>query len=177
MTHEFSVVPALMLGALVSQAIGRKLCRESFYEAVLTQDGHKLEHVIPPRDLRSWQQLPISAIANFQPVVLRGLEAESMRAALNGHPYNYFPVVLDGTLSGILSRQKAEAAMAAGQPPVLQKAVTCLPTESVRKLQFLLIESPTGVAVLLDRPDGQVLGVVTLHDLLRAQVSMAAENE
>jgi CBS domain-containing protein len=67
--------------------------------------------------------------------------------------------------------------MAAGQPPVLQKAVTCLPTESVRKLQFLLIESPTGVAVLLDRPDGQVLGVVTLHDLLRAQVSMAAENE
>jgi CIC family chloride channel protein len=70
MTHEFSLVPALMLGALVSQAISRKLSRYSFYEEILVQDGHRLDHVIPPRDLQSWQQLPVSAVATFQPVAV-----------------------------------------------------------------------------------------------------------
>ena len=73
MTHEFALVPALMIGALVSQAISRKMNRQNFYDAILTQDGHQMEHVRPPRDLQSWQQLPVSAIANFQPVVVKGL--------------------------------------------------------------------------------------------------------
>ncbi len=55
MTHEFSLVPALMLGALVSQAVSRKLNPLSFYDSLLAQDGHNLERVIPPRDLQSWQ--------------------------------------------------------------------------------------------------------------------------
>ena len=36
-----------------------------------------------------------------------------------------------------------------------------------------LIESNSMIVVLLDRPGGQVLGVVTLHDLLRAQAAMS----
>ena len=48
MTHEFSLVPALMLGALVSQAIRRRMNRENFYDELLIQDGHRLEHVRPP---------------------------------------------------------------------------------------------------------------------------------
>ncbi len=92
MTHQFSLVPVLMLGTLVSQAIRVKLAKHNFYEALLIQDGHVLEHVIPPRDLQSWQQLPVSAIANFHPVVIRDLAAAEIRSALRGHPYRYFPV-------------------------------------------------------------------------------------
>jgi chloride channel protein, CIC family len=36
-------------------------------------------------------------------------------------------------------------------------------------------ESPTGMAVVCDAADGKLLGVVTLHDLLRAQIN-AAQN-
>ena len=82
MTHEFSLVPVLMIGALVSQAISRKLNRQNFYDALLTQDGHQLEHVGPPRDLQSWQQLPVSAIASFQPVMLRSLDAAEIQKPL-----------------------------------------------------------------------------------------------
>src|SRR5690606_2542557 len=39
MTHEFALLPALMIGTLVSQAISRKLAKENFYEALLHQDG------------------------------------------------------------------------------------------------------------------------------------------
>jgi CBS domain containing-hemolysin-like protein len=40
-------------------------------------------------------------------------------------------------------------------------------------LQRLLIESSTHLVILLDEPKGKVLGLVTLHDLLRAEVSIA----
>jgi len=175
MTHEFSLVPALMVGALVSQAISRKLNRYSFYEEILVQDGHKLEHVVPPRDLQSWQQLPVSAIANFQPVVLRDLAATEIQKLLRAHPYQRFPVVLNGVLNGILTRKEAEAALAEKRPPKCEATVTCLPQQTIRELQGLLIESTSQVVVVLDQPRGQVLGLVTLHDLLRAEVSMSKD--
>jgi len=175
MTHEFALVPALMLGALVSGAISHKLVKHSFYDALLKQDGHNIDHVIPPRDLHSWQQLPVSSIANFQPMVIKGMSAEIISEVLNKCPYNFFPLVEDGVLKGILSRQKGEAAVKTGTAPELQKAVTCTPSQTIRELQHLLIESPTGVAVLLDRPEGKVIGLITLHDLLRAEVAMAQQ--
>ncbi len=175
MTHEFSLVPALMLATLVSQPLIRALAKHSFYEALLVQDGHNLEHVIPPRDLQTWQQLPISAIANFQPVLLNSLEPEDVRKMLKGHPYHFFPALVDGSVQGILSRTEAEKALAEKRDFVLDEAISCVPTQSIRRLQFLLIESTTGVVVLLDRPDGKVIGLVTLHDLLRAEVAMAKE--
>lgn len=176
MTHEFSLVPALMVGTLVSEAISRRLSPKNFYEEVLEQDGHNLEHVIPPRDLQSWQQLPISAIANFQPVVLEDPTPEVLERYLENYPYNYFPVVQEGKLAGILSRQKARTALDTQSEPVLQKAVTVRPAESIRRLQNLLIESTTGVVVLVDKEERKILGILTLHDLLRAQVSMARED-
>jgi len=55
--------------------------------------------------------------------------------------------------------------------------VSALPSESVQDLQAKLIESGAGIVVLLDGPGGRVLGIVTLHDLLRAQTTMAKDNE
>ena len=73
MTHEFAMVPALMVGGLVSIAIARKFTKHNFYDVVLEQDGQAVERVMPPRDLRSWQETPISRAANFRPVMLRSL--------------------------------------------------------------------------------------------------------
>ena len=173
MTHEFSLVPALMIGALISQAISRKMNRESFYDALLTQDGHRLEHVRPPRDLQSWHELPVSAIANFSPVILRELDPAALRATLNSHPYQKFPVIKAGKLSGMLTRKEAESALVQKRAPALSPTTTCLREQSVSALQKLLIESDTQVVVVLDRHEGEAIGLVTLHDLLRAESSMA----
>ena len=117
MTHQFSLVPALMIAALVSQAVSRKMNRENFYDALLTQDGHRLEHVRPPRGLQEWQQLPISAIANFQPVVLHDPGVPEIQKVLKAHPYQRFPVIEERRLAGILTRKEAEAALAENGPP------------------------------------------------------------
>lgn len=173
MTHEFALVPALMIAALVSQAISRKMNRENFYDALLTQDGHRLEHVRPPRDLQSWQELPVSAIANFNPVVVRDLDLATMRKTLDEHPCQQFPVVSAGKLAGVLTRKEAELAQVQKRGPDLSPAATCLREQTVSALQMLLIESETHFVVVLDRKEGEVIGVVTLHDLLRAQAAVA----
>ncbi len=173
MTHEFSLVPALMLGALVSQTVSRKLIRHNFYEEILLQDGHQLEHVIPPRDLQSWQQLPISAIANFHPVSVQDTRPPELRRLLQQHPYQRFPVVLNGALDGILTRKEIEAALQQERTPKWEPAVTCLPRQTIGELQHRLIDSSSLMVVLVDQPGGKLLGLVTLHDLLRAQTAMS----
>jgi chloride channel protein, CIC family len=177
MTHQFSLVPALMIAALVSQAVSRKMNRENFYDALLTQDGHQLEHVRPPRGLQGWQQLPLSAIANFRPVVIRALDAAEIQKVLKAHPYERFPAVREGKLAGVLTRKEAQAALAEKRPPRLEAATTCLPGQTIRQLQVLLIGSTTHLVVLTDEDGQSVLGVVTLHDLLRAEVEKAKSSE
>ena len=173
MTHEFALVPALMLGALVSQAISRKMNCENFYDALLTQDGHRLEHVRPPRDLQSWRNLPVSAIANFRPVSLRELTPEAVRKVLDAHPYQQFPLLRNEKPLGVLTRKEAEAALAAKRIPMLAPVTSCLREQTVAELQQLLIQSDTHFVIVLDRKEGNVIGLVTLHDLLRAQAEMA----
>ena len=116
MTHQFAVVPGLMVACLVSQIVARTLVRHNFYDEVLLQDGHQMEHVIPPRDLRSWHSLPISAIANFNPVALEDLSEPSLRSILEKHPYRYFPVIESGQVAGIASRDAIEVAIAERRP-------------------------------------------------------------
>jgi len=175
MTQKFSLVPALMLAALVSQTIARRMNAHNFYDGLLAADGHQVEHVRPPRDLQSWEQFPVSALANFKPVILTSLAEAEIRKQLAAHPYQQFPVVLDGKLQGMLTRTAAERALAAKAPVALKPATTCLREETVRQLQQRLIDSDTQFVVVLDRPDGQVVGLVTLHDLLRTQVMMAQQ--
>jgi CIC family chloride channel protein len=177
MTHDFSLVPALMLGALVSQTVSRKLLRENFYEALLTQDGHQIEHVRPPRDLHSWLQWPVTAIASFKPVVVRDLGLAELAAVLKGSPYQRFPVEQNGLLAGILARKEAETALAEGRPPKLEPATTCLRDQTIRDLQGLLLESTSQFVVMLDQPGGKIIGLITLHDLLRAEVEKGREDE
>ncbi|MBM3879110.1 MAG: chloride channel protein [Verrucomicrobia bacterium] len=173
MTHEFGLVPVLMIGALVSQMVSRRLNACNFYDALLEQDGHQIEHVRPPRDLLSWQQLPASAIANFKPVTVTYLDPTALAEVLERHPYGRFPVLAAERVIGMLTRAEAEAATREQRPPQLIPAVTCLPAQTIRELQLRLIESRTGLVVLVDRVGGRVLGLVTLHDLLRAQDSVA----
>jgi CIC family chloride channel protein len=177
MTHQFALIPGLMLAGLVSQLIARSINHSNFYEAVLLQDGHQLEHIIPPRDLRTWQNLPVSAIAHFQPVVIDESTGGELRNLLEKHPYGSFPVVENGRLKGTASRAEIKAAIAESRPVTLKPAITCRPDESIREIQNRFIEAANGLMVLSESPGGRVLGVVTLHDVLRAQVSMSERED
>lgn len=170
MTHQFSLVLPLMLGALVSQSISRRMLKTSFYEAVLEQDGHVLHRIIPPRDLESWHQLPASAVASFQPVSLPDLAPATLRDTLASHPYSLFPVVLDGNVAGVVTRQAMEDALRHGTPPPTVAAVTVQPHETIGSIQAQFLHASVPLILVCDDRKA-LLGLITPHDLLRAQVA------
>ena len=154
MTHQFALVPGLMLAGLVSQVIARNLNHVNFYDEILHQDGHQMEHVVPPRDLRSWQAFPISAIANFNPVIIDDLGEAALKKVLTHHPYRHFPVIENGRLRGIAVRTEIESAIFEHRAVKLEPVLTCRPSDTIRESQNTLIESTTGTVVLTDKADG-----------------------
>ena len=95
-----------------------------------------------------------------------------LRGLLEQHPYRSFPVVENGALKGIAVRSEIQRALAESRSPRLEPARTCTPNESIRGSQREIIESTTGTIAIVRNEDGQLLAFLTLHDLLRAQVSM-----
>ncbi len=172
MTHQFALVPGLLIGTLISQGVARLNGSLNFYDALLVQDGHELHKVRPPLDLQSWQNLPVAAIANPRPVLLTSLEPEMLKEAVAGHPYAYFPVVIDGRLTGVAGRRELLAALAAGTAPELHPAVTCHAEQTVREVGNAFIASPANIVVVVDPKSDAVTGIITLHDLLRAQAAI-----
>ena len=172
MTHEFALVPVLMIGALVSQIISRRLDHENFYEAVLAQDGQHVDRLVPPRSLRTWMELPSARIANFTPQIVTDLAPGALQDFLAGHLHDRFPLVAEGRLIGVLTRKEALAALAEAREPVPEPAVTCTPATPVREVATKIVGSPSGLVILLGK-NGGVNGLITMHDLLRAQMTFA----
>lgn len=177
MTHEFALVPALILGALVSQWISRKFHKDNFYEEVLAQDGHHVERMIPPRSLKTWMELPVARIANFKPTVATDLSQEGLRQLLKTSKKLRFPVIENGKLAGILIRKAAETAASDGSRPLLETALTCTAQTTLKDVQSLLVESPSQLAIIIDQEgdEARVVGLLTLHDILRAEMLFARD--
>lgn len=174
MTHQFALVPGLMIGMIISRAVSRFAGRLSFYDAVLVQDGHELHKIRPPLDLQSWQNLPVSAIANPRPVVIRDLAPEALREVIDRYPYHYYPVEIGGRLKGILVRQEILESLLGKEPPEVHNVVTCSPEQTVREVGDKFIQSSINVLVVVSREGGAIQGIITLHDLIRAQASVSS---
>jgi chloride channel protein, CIC family len=172
MTHQFSLVPGLLLGTLISQATARLGGKLNFYEALLVQDGHELHKIHPPLDLHSWQNLPVSVIANPVPVMLDGLGEDEMREKLDRFHFNSFPLLAGERLKGIVTRQDMQQALLGGGSPEIHKAALCYPDQTVREIGSKFVESSAYVMVVVERDTKAIRGIITLHDLIRAQAAI-----
>lgn len=172
MTHQFGMVPALMLGTLISQVVARLAGKVNFYEAILEQDGHELMTVAPPPDFSGWRNLPVSALARSRPVTVTDLSAESLSRLLRQHPYRSFPVVLGGEIKGVVTRAEITASLRHAMPPQLEPPVVLQANQSLSEVEARLIESSAGLFLVAGETPGSLRGVFTLHDLLRAQAAL-----
>lgn len=177
MTHEFTFVPALLLGTLASQWVGRRLTRDNFYTDALTRDGHDLVKLIPPRTLEEYRQSRLGSVANFRPVCTTVLESSELKKLLAQHPYQRIPAVIDGHLQGAISRTDVETAIQQSRKPRLFTVATASPDETIEDAQLKLIQSESGMLVVVQEKTGAVLGVLTLHDLLRIEEQFARAAE
>lgn len=172
MTHQFGMVPALMLGTIISQAVARLAGSSNFYEAVLLQDGHEIHKIAPPQDLTGWRNMPVAVLANKKPVSLPSLASDALRAALAKHPYACFPVIIDNDLKGIVTRDAIKHALARFATPELTPAVICQAHQTLQEVEPRLIASSAGLFLVIESEGGPITGVFTLHDLMRAQAAL-----
>jgi chloride channel protein, CIC family len=172
MTHQFSMVPALMIGTIVSQSIARSGGKLNFYDALLVQDGHELIKIKPPRDIEGWHNLPVRTIANNRPVSICDLSESSLSGFLKRYPYRCFPFVKDGAVSGTVTRDEIEKALKEKRLPVVEPAVTCEAEETLRQVEQKFIQAPGEMLVVVNHDTARIESVLTLHDLLRARASL-----
>ena len=88
-------------------------------------------------------------------------------------------MVIEGKRRGVIERRATEAALRDGRPAPVETVATCTADTTLREVQSRLIDSPGQLEVVLDQmgPEGRVVGIVTLHDILRAEMLFAREQE
>ena len=106
MTHQFEIVPGLIISAFICQLVSRLAgLKHNFYDALLLQDGHELIKIKPPRDLLSWQNLPVSHIMNPNPVIADSLDPDQLKSIMSSTPY-LFPYH-ENRVAGLLTRSRS----------------------------------------------------------------------
>ena len=171
MTHQFSFVPLLMIGTIASQAVSRAVCRTNFYSEILERDGIELERHIPPRSLASLQSRPVSALANFSPIFAGSTDRQELKRLCTEHPYQQFPLIMDGKLVGMISRNKI---LGSQSPNITVDPVEAIPAHlTIRDAVSKMVQSSMSLLVVLSVAENAPIGIVTLHDVVRFESQLS----
>lgn len=167
MTHDFALVLPLMLGALVSQFISRKLCRENFYAQVIEDEGVDMGAHRAIETFSDWKTRKLVTLATFPARSLPENDPAGAGEILKSTPYAAYPVVdAGGCLLGVVARKDWPCA---GKP--LQAASSLGLDATLEEAERKLVEAPLGLLIIRDTGN-RPLGVFTLHDLLRCQLAL-----
>jgi chloride channel protein, CIC family len=170
MTHQFAFVPLLMIGALASQAVSRAFCRTNFYSEILERDGIDLDPHIPIKSWAALQKRPIGTIATFKPVIVNTTVREELLPIVEEHPYRFFPLVRENKLEGLISRDSVLEGSEENVTP--QTAHAASPDTLVKEAVNRMVTDSANLLVLAADQEGPPIGIVTLHDVLRAQAQI-----
>lgn len=171
MTHDFALVPPLMLGALVSQYISRRLCRENFYSQVIHDDKIELDTHRAIETFSDWKTRKLAAFATFPACAVTSEDLSKCPDVLASTPYSVYPIVdASGSLVGVISRQDLQA----GAANISEAAIVSLQC-TIEEAERRLVDAPLGILVISDSAK-RPLGIYTLHDLLRTQISLMDAN-
>jgi chloride channel protein, CIC family len=171
MTHQFAFVPLLMIGTIASQAVSRLFCATNFYSEVMERDGIELDRHIPPRSLATLHNRPISILANFSPVFANTTNHRELEKLCAEHPYQQFPLVIDGRLVGMLNRDALVDGQTLAQ--VQKPAETVNVDATIREAVSKMIDKSASLLVVMSSTDETPIGIVTLHDIVRLQSQLA----
>ena len=167
MTHQFSFVPLLMIGTIASQAVSRAICHTNFYSEIIERDGIELERHMPPRSLASLQSRPVSTLANFSPIFANSTDRRELERLCAEHPFQQFPLVIDGQLVGLINRSKI---LSSQSSTIETEPARAIPAHStIKEAVATMVENSMSLLVVLSTTENTPIGIVTLHDVLRLQ--------
>jgi CIC family chloride channel protein len=174
MTHDFALVPPLMLAALVSQAVSRSLSPDNFYNQLLKETGIFLETHRSLRALASWRKRTVSSFANFDAPCLKNWNTNEVTEILKDKESLVFPFLdKQNRPQGIFSREDALIYLGSKQVPNLAKPVCITPKQTMEEVAPILKEAHHEILVLINK-EGKFLGILSR---LEANLSQASEDQ
>ena len=164
MTHDFALVPPLMLAALVSQAISRSLCKENFYNQFLKDSGIHLETTSSLRAQASWRNRRASTFADFDAPYLKSLEEKLVRERLEKYPNNVFPLLdKNDQPTALLDRNELQNFLKTRQEPNLHSPILVYPQQTMQEIEGFFEAAPLHTLVLVTN-DNRYLGIFTQQE-------------
>jgi CBS domain-containing protein len=104
-------------------------------------------------------------------VTVSGTSTRELAAVIEEHPYQFFPLVRENRLEGLISRTAVIESTEENVIPL--PAHTVSPDTPVKEAVNQMVADSANFLVLMAESDGRPLGIVTLHDVLRAQTQIA----
>jgi len=170
MTHQFAFVPLLMLGALASQTVSRAFCHTNFYSEILERDGVDLDQHIPLKSWAALQKRPVATIATFKPMMAGTTNRKELTGLVEEYSYRFFPLVMNNKLEGVISRTAVLEGTEETVTP--QPARTVSPNTPIKEAVNQMVTESANLLVVVAERNGPPIGIVTLHDVLRAQAQI-----
>lgn len=179
MTGQYVLILPLMVGNILAWLISSKLQPVPLYDALLLQDKINLKKMPQYKGDQDWQNLPVSSIMTFDPVVVdadASIGQALQKIGKEGTHHHAYPVLRERRLCGVITHHEMEqsAAVDADRPvgDVLRehKLVTLIPENSIREVARVLVtEDVLQAPVVSSKDDRKVIGIITLHDIARQQ--------
>lgn len=180
LTGDYNLILPIMAANLSSYAIASKLKQVPIYESLLLQDGINLKKFPILRPDRGWQGLPVSAImTNTVQTLDSRMPLEHAYRKIKDERFKIYPVVdSNGRYVGLVHR-KGIIVVGQKEPDklvreifVAQKFPKVFPDMKIREVANKFVDTEWGALPVVSRLDeGRVVGIVTLHDITRQQIS------
>jgi chloride channel protein, CIC family len=179
MTGGYGLILPLMIANMTAYGIARHVRPVPIYEALLEQDDVHLPHRQHPR--HALEQIPV---AEAMTADLTTLSAEMTVATaaqqIRGTPHSTFPVLGAGqTFVGLISEARLRRSLAEGAGdqqigPLADRRTALGADQPLLDAVMLMDQQDTRQIAVVDHADPtQLVGLLTLSDIVRAQARVA----
>jgi H+/Cl- antiporter ClcA len=182
LTHDYNALTPLVIAVAVAYGISVLVMRRSILTEKVARRGHHLsrEYAVDPLEITTVRQAMRTDIAVLDatlPLPAVGSTLKGLGAA-NGRTQRLFPVLHDGALVGVATRNELSAlADGTGQADggrlgdaVRRDIVVAFPDEPLRAVAERMAETGFTRLPVVPRIDrSQLIGIVSLSDLLAAR--------
>jgi len=179
MTYNYEIILPLMVANAIAYAVASRLTPLSIYEAFMFQDGIHLGQA-PKTDVLSG----ITAASVMTQDVVTLPSDITVREALDvvgSLEFSGYPVLRDSRMAGLITTGDLRRLEAQGREHELiedvmtKKVVHAHPEQTLDTVVLKLAQRELSQLPVVSRvDDGQLLGIITLRDVARAQARLAA---
>ena len=179
MTYNYKIILSVMIANALAYAVASKLTPLSIYEAFMFQDGIQLG---PSPKSDALTRITAASMMTREVVTLPDDltvgEAHDLVGALE---FNGYPVLRDSRMVGLITTGDLKRLEAEGRRDSLiadvmvRKIVHAHPDQTLDTVVLKLAQRELSQLPVVSRAnDGQLLGIITLRDIARAQAKMAS---